>query len=178
MDKGEWATACHQAGHAVIAVLLKVGLRKEAVTIIPDQATGNMGCPTSRLAIIGNSLEMNASDRNRIRAEEKVQVLLAGEIAERRDNPGSVRHYHGESDRAGAINILSYFTAEQRELEAWLKLLQIRTENLLSNPDIWRAVERLATALIERWTIPGGEATEIINRAFRNESVSLLDQRG
>jgi hypothetical protein len=64
---------------------------------------------------------------------------------------------------------LSYVTANPRELEAWLKLLYIRTENMFSNPDVWRAVKLLAAELMQRKTILGKEATEIIVAGF-NES--------
>ncbi|MGP8173545.1 MAG: hypothetical protein ACLP7O_03240 [Terracidiphilus sp.] len=95
-----------------------------------------------------------------------MQSLLAGEIAQQRYNPRSVKHYHGASDYSAAIDILTYFTYNQRELEAWLKSLHIRTEDMLFNPNAWRAVERLAAELMHTRTIRGKEATEIIHEGF------------
>jgi len=99
-----------------------------------------------------------------------VQICYAGDIAERRYNARGVRHYHAESDRHSAIEVLSYVAGSPMEFEAWLKLLYIRTENLLSSPGTWRAVERLAAALVQRRAIPGKEAREIIEAGF-NESL-------
>src|SRR5450631_721052 len=120
------STAYHEAGHAIAACLLNIGLRRKGVTIVPDRAEGILGSSTSRRTI-GRDIEWDTSDRNRLRVERRVQTMLAGEITERRYAPRSVRHYHAESDRSNAINALSYFTADQKELEAWWKLLYIRT---------------------------------------------------
>jgi len=92
-------------------------------------------------------------------------MYLAGGIAQRRYCPQSVRKYHAENDRHDAIDVMIHL-AEGKELEAWLRLLYIRTENMLANPDVWRAVQRLAEALVERKTISGKEATEIIRAGF------------
>jgi hypothetical protein len=162
----KWSTAYHEAGHAVVGWRLGIGLRKMGVTIVPDKAVGTAGSCTSSRWATNKTVEWDDSDKNRIRTEKDIQSLLAGEIAQRRYSLCSVRCRHASSDRATAIDILTYFTAEQMELEAWVKLLHIRTVNLLSNPDIWRAVERLAAALMERRTIPGKEATEIIKLGF------------
>lgn len=162
--KALWSTAYHEAGHAVVGWRLGIGLRKKGVTIAPKKGE-YLGCCFAK-AGVGRDIEWNASDRNSIRAEKNVQSLLAGVIAQRRYNPRSVRGNPASSDHQAAIDTLSHFAAEQREVEAWLKLLHIRTGNMLANPDIWRAVERLASALMERRTIPGKEVTEIIREGF------------
>jgi hypothetical protein len=160
------ATAYHEAGHAVAAWRLGIALGRKGVTIVPDEAAGTGGSSAHR-GIIDPSIEYDTSDRNRIRAEKTVQSFLAGEVAQRRYNPRSVRNHHGYFDRHEAINTLSYFTNEEEELRAWLKLLRIRAECMFRNPDVWRAVERLGAALMERRTIGGKEATEIIHDGFK-----------
>jgi hypothetical protein len=163
-SKPLWSTAYHEAGHAVVGWRLRIGLRKKGVTIMPKKGEYT-GCCFSR-AGVGRDIEWDASDRNCMRAEKKVQSLLAGVIAQRRYNPRSVRGNPASSDFHAAVNILSCVSGGTKEIEAWLKLLHIRTENMLANPDIWRAVERLAAALMERRTIPGKEATEIIREGY------------
>jgi len=160
------ATAYHEAGHAVVNCHLKIALRREGVTIVPDKVAGTGGTSSHRKTI-SSTIEYDASDRNRIRAERYVQGLIAGEMAQRRYNPRSVRNEHGSSDRHEAIKVLSYFANNENELGPWFKLLRIRTENLLAVPDVWQAVERLAAALMERRTIPGKEATEIIYEGYK-----------
>jgi hypothetical protein len=171
MNRAIEATAYHEAGHAVASWRLGIAIGRTGVTIVPDQTAGSLGSSASR-QYVNRDIELDCSDRNRIRAERKVQVCLAGEVAQRRHDPRSVRRYHAKSDRRAAISLLTYFATERKELEAWFNLLHIRTENLLSNPDIWRAVERLAVALIERRTILGKDATEIIILGFGEQLYS------
>jgi hypothetical protein len=64
------------------------------------------------------------------------------------------------------MDILDHFTSGPAETSAYLQMLRIRKENMLSNPNLWRAVERLAATLMERRTIRGEEATQIIRDAF------------
>jgi hypothetical protein len=162
--KANLYVAYHEAGHAVACWRLGIGLRREGVTIARDETAGSAGSCVHR-QVVGRDIEGDASDRNRSKAEKLAQICLAGDIAARRHNPRGV--WRGaDSDHRDAIDTLTFLTATRKELEAWLKLLHIRTEQMLSNPDVWRAVERLATELIQRQTISGKEATEIIRNGF------------
>ncbi len=169
-----WPVAYHEAGHAVVGWHLGRGLRKEGVTIVPDEKAGTGGSCSSK-RVVGRDAEYDPSARNRLRAEIDVQALLAGEIAQRRYNPRSVRRYHAAGDRH-EMNDLFYRFIDKRfvdhnpEMDAWEKLLRIRTETLFADPDIWRAVERLAAALMERRTIPGEEATAILYAGWRERT--------
>ena len=165
IPKANLSTAYHEAGHAVAAWRLNIVLRRKGVTIVPDRERGSDGSTFHR-QVVSKNIEHDRSSRNVLKAERLAQLSLAGEIAQRRYSPRSVRSYHSKSDREKAIDTLSYFVADSRELEAWLKLLHIRTENMFSNPDVWRAVERLAAELMQRGTICRKEATEIIRHAY------------
>ena len=101
--------AYHEAGHAVAAWRLGIALRRAGVTIVPDRAKGNLGS-VSHVQFVNRNVPWRDSDRDRIRAEKLAQLSLAGEIAQRRFSPRSVRRYHGESDRMSAIDLLSPFT--------------------------------------------------------------------
>jgi hypothetical protein len=171
-DKALWSTAYHEAGHAVAGWRLGIGLRKKGVTIVPDEAAGTAGSCTSRWAS-NRTIEWDASDKKRIRVENDVQSLLAGMIAQRRYAPRRRWRRGAFGDSRVIDDLLTRFTYDQKEIDAWVKLLRIRTQNLLSNPDVWRAVERLAAALIERRTIPGPEATEIMREGFYERLYSL-----
>lgn len=116
------ATVDHEAGHAVVAWRVGIALRRNGVTIVPEQAAGIAGC-CFHVVTVRKDIEVDRSDRNRLRVERRVQVLLAGEIAQRRYNPRSVRTYHARSDLHSAVDLLSYFFFEQKELEALLKFL-------------------------------------------------------
>jgi hypothetical protein len=146
-----------------------IGLSRKGVTIVPDEAAATLGSASSRQCV-GGDIEWDKTGKNILRVMRMVQSLLAGEIAQRRYNPRSVRHYHGQSDREKAIALLSYLTPNPEEWDIWLKLCKIRAEQMLLDPNIWRAVERLAGELVQRQTIRGKEATEIIREGF-NESL-------
>jgi hypothetical protein len=158
----EATVAYHEAGHAVAAWRLRIPLHRTGVTIVPD---GEAAGTTSHHKVVGREIEWDVSDRTVLKAERFAQVCLAGGIAQRHYCPQSVRRYHTDSDHHNAIGVLINLAAG-RELEAWLKLLYIRTENMLANQDVWRAVQRLAEALVQRKTIRGKEATEIIRAGF------------
>src|SRR6202035_3810874 len=165
------ATAYHEAGHAVVSWCLGIGLLRKGITIVPDTAKGSLGSTHLRQGVTGGLLrqtiskssKLSAFDKSRIRAEKKAQSMLAGLIAQRRYSPGSVRYFGLDelSDRKQIDDLLTIFTSDQKEIDAWVKLLRIRTGNLLANPYVWLAVQALAAALMEQHTIPGKEATEI-----------------
>ena len=167
--------AYHEAGHAVAAWQLGIALRRNGVTIVPDGVEGNLGS-VSHVQFVNRNFQWRDSDRDRIRVEKLAQLSLAGEIAQRRFSPRSVRRYHAKSDRMNAIDLLSPLTVDIKELEAWLKLLHIRTENMLSNPDAWNAVKRLAAALVQKRTIRGKEAVETIREGFNERLYARYPQ--
>ena len=106
--KTRWATAYHEAGHAVVSWLLGIALRREGVTIVPDNAAGNSGSCATRWTS-RKTIEWDASERNRFRAEKDIQCLLAAEIAQWRYNPHSMRRYHSSSDRKQMDDLLTRF---------------------------------------------------------------------
>ena len=157
------ATAYHEAGHAVASWRLGVSLRRRGVTIIP---AGDALGSASHHQVVGRDIEWDGSDGNRLKVERYVQICLAGRIAQKKYDPRSVRRYHSRRDDQQAVDMLFRMTCSTREVEVWLKLLEIRTEGLFSNPDVWCAVQRLAEALIQRGKLSGRDATEVMRTGF------------
>jgi len=102
-----------------------------------------------------------------LRAERVVQVLLAGSEAQRRHKPSSVRRWHAKSDYCQAVNVLSNFAPDPRELQAYIRLLGIRVQLLFDAPKRWGCVEALATALLDRKSLSGQKAIDIIQATIR-----------
>jgi hypothetical protein len=98
-------------------------------------------------------------------------------VAQQRFKPSSVRSWHGSSDFQAAVCQISSFTASDREREAYLKLLRIRTEQTLARPGAWECVEALAAALLDRKTLSATEVTKIIQAAFARKRVPLLSSK-
>ena len=85
------ATAFHEAGHAVVA--WRRGLKVHSATIVPTKDYSGM----VRRGSLGVRLDIDGSNRARLRAESAIVVCLAGPAAQRRHNPRSWRAYMGVS---------------------------------------------------------------------------------
>src|SRR5690348_4312092 len=115
------ATAYHEAGHAVAAFDLGVKLGK--ISIIADAESAGRTFHRNLLAKL--QLDIDQSDRVRMKAEKDVLICLAGQAAQRRFNSRSVRKHHAYSDYRRAVQVLSYFANSRRALNAYMNLLQI-----------------------------------------------------
>ena len=140
-------TAYHEAGHAVMAVLL--GRPIEKVTISPAQlATGG-----SRLGAC--KIQKGQTKPTKDAVEDSVLILLAGMVAESRVT--------GRYNQAGAAQDLmmvkELLTAQRATTEnAFQKLAKRmvdKTEHLLSEPAARKAVKLVADELVENETISG-----------------------
>lgn len=158
------ATAYHEAGHAVAAWRLGVGLRKHALSIVPDG--DSLGRANHSNPLFGVDLEWDQSDRARLRAEKVAQICLAGGAAQRRFSARSYRHGHMKSDLHEAVDVLSYF-AQGEELEVYLRLIDVRARGMFNAPSLWRCVQALAGALFDRKRLSAGETRRIIEATVR-----------
>jgi hypothetical protein len=145
-----WATAYHEAGHAVAATAYGKGIRRQGATIVPD-LKGALGSVWMRKHIPGDpSVAYSLTGRMRLRIEEDIMVSLAGPIAQRCFRPSSVRSHHGRGDHEAAIDLLMYIVGDERELKAYWRLLMVRTENFVRLPFRWMQIEAIAKALMEK----------------------------
>lgn len=180
MDRkgSRWATAYHEAGHAVAAMQLGVGIGRRGVSIIPGEdfagfahvLKGFRGRPD--LDLITGAM--------RLKAENRVIVSFAGPAAQRRFRASSVRSYHGRSDRERAIDLLIFFASPTRELEAYLRWLHIRTENLVAGQAWWLMIEAVAEALMTHKRLTSEEVEAVVRKAlgWPEELLKKLDAIG
>lgn len=153
----ERATAFHEASHAVTAIELGIGLLKKGISTERDR--DSLGQCHTRKPFRGNS-ESDASDSQRIKAEKETMVLLAGYAGQRRFFPRS--HNGGWKDRQDAASLMCHFVGSERELDAYMKLLQIRTEQLLAMEHVESRIKAVAESLIKRRKLSGAEVEEIV----------------
>jgi hypothetical protein len=153
----EKATAYHEASHAVAAISLGIRLRKRGISIERDE--DSRGRAYVHKALRANS-ELKATDAQRVKAEKDVIVYLAGYEGQRIFCPRS-RGGYGR-DHQEAATLICHFAGTEREVDAYMKLLQIRTEQLLSMEHIQSKIKAVAKALIERKRLSAAEVETIV----------------
>jgi hypothetical protein len=167
-----WATAYHEAGHAVAAMAYGKGIRRQGATIAPNLKRGAAGTVYMLKHIPGDPSVGGAyrcdrqTGRMRLRIEEDVMVSLAEEAAQRCFRPLSVRSHHGRSDHEDATDLLRYIVGDDRELNAYFRWLMIRTENFVRLPFRWMQIEAIAKALMEKKTLGPGELRQVYTDAL------------
>lgn len=161
------ATAYHEAGHAVVAYDQRI--KVTTATIVPDSVNGTDGLVTHdpiRLESLKLDID-HIPPRVRDQMERQARIYFAGEIAQRKFNPRSLRFHHSHDDRRSAMNLISRLTSSDRELGAWLKLLRIQTEEIVYQDYRWAQVEAVANALMRRGTLAGGVIRSVIQQALQ-----------
>jgi hypothetical protein len=168
--------AYHEAGHAVVALLMGRPVHK--ITIAPEQKAREAGVAgyVKHAWATRASIEWDADGSNRWRVEKDVQVLLAGEIAQRRFAPRSIREDHGVSDRRSAMDLLSRVSGS-KTLPLYYKMLSIWTEDLLRLPFNWEVVRSLAETLLDERTMSRKRVRQWYRDYREDETKRLSSQR-
>jgi ATP-dependent Zn protease len=160
------STAYHEAAHAVVARCC--GIAVYSISIIPDHEENSAGHVATQNLMHNKHLDVETEPKNRMRMERMVIQILAGSIAEEMFNPEDFNHDNSESDYRGAVTLIEYFCGSQEEIEAYLKFLDIRTQNLLNDPYIWEQIEKLADILLEKKKLSAKEVREL----FKNKPLN------
>jgi hypothetical protein len=149
------AIAFHEAGHAVAC--FEEGIRIRDVSI--ESNVESDGRVTHR-SPLGVNLDLDSSHRSRLKVERRVRVCLAGPIAHRRFSKRSYRDFQGADDHKLASELLVKIVGSMEELEAYLNLLSIQADALVTLQ--WGQVKAVARALVDRRVLSGREVAEII----------------
>jgi hypothetical protein len=155
-DSFRWATAYHEAGHAIAAWCSGVKVRN--ATIIPTH--DYQGKVEHANVLRGINLDINNSARGDRRIKKLVVICLAGIEAQRRYNPRSIRSYHGSSDRSTAVTLALKANGSADSATAYLRWLNVVTGDLVAGS--WPQIERVAKELFAR----GALETEEIRTAI------------
>jgi ATP-dependent Zn protease len=183
-------SAHHEAAHAVVAVAL--GWTVGRVTIVPGAIEAGW-CEAGRCDVQGPEEHVVRSYRgaalktaaqveaevDRRLAKQHTVICSAGQVGEMMARasraPGDLERFVGEVHQAGTDLSVVYTWAGYRgdghvspEMDRRVDAVFMRAFRLLSSPPARRAVAALATALMERQTIAGPEAEEIIRKARRS----------
>lgn len=164
------SVAYHEAGHGVMCWLKN--LKINTLTIEPEEDVS--GRVTHSSPLNGMNIDYDCSDRARLRMEKLVVVCCAGPIAQRKFNPKGYRRIHGSGDYSTAVDLRSYFSGNDEEVEAYLKLLEVRTKNALNLPHNWGIVKSLAEILLEKKTLKRKEIRVVIQEAISRRQSNRL----
>lgn len=158
------ATAYHEAGHAVMAWILRVKVR--SATIAPDREAGIAGSVSHEKLLLGKCPETIDSDRQRIRAEKLIMVLLAGPIAQVLYNPRSFRRYHAGFDWNRVVRLSGMCTESVSTSERHIEYLEGRIKDHLRNPEKWKLVTKVADELLGNTTVDGARVAKLCRQQY------------
>ena len=150
------ATAVHEAGHAVMAILLGRSVQK--VTIAP----GKLQSGDMRLGIC--EMKKGRSKASKDAVEDDVLILLAGMVAEARFT-GQYCHSGAAQDLLAVKRILQNRAGNERQLARLQRRMLDKTEYLLDDPGNAQAVQSVAQELLQRTTISGRAVRHLFDQA-------------
>ena len=161
------ATAHHEAGHAFSD--WKFHFKIKQVTIVPGD--GSLGTATTKYFQFRRLESGRLDDGKQIgRYHDRIVTLLAGEEAQRRFDPKSIRKHHAAGDYDSVKEVLMRLHPDaEKECFYAFRYLRARTRNLISNPMNWRRIEDLAKALLERRTLSGEEVDDVLKASKREQ---------
>jgi ATP-dependent Zn protease len=154
------STAYHEAGHAIVT--WRLGRKVSRVSIVPGKGFLGMAGHVRFLskADLRNIEVGDIPPLTQRRMENQMVVLLAGQAAQRRYNPRSVRNYHSRDDRDLAFEVLGHLTGIPDTAGAYYRLMKLRARDIVSAN--WRAIDILAQELLQRRTLSAKELRAFI----------------
>lgn len=160
-------TAYHEAGHAIACHFLRIGYRY--VTIEPkEDAWGRVVHRPFPKSFQPDIIDVG-DNKLRLRIERLIMVSFAGQATELALKGGKATEniIYNTQDGKNAIDVALFLTEEEKELNAFLKWLWMRTFNWIKNPLYWLAVEELVKELLIKHKLSAREVKGIINNTIQ-----------
>jgi hypothetical protein len=150
------ATACHEAGHAVIAYVL--GYKPYSVTIVPTRdAAGHV---THANPLHEFQLDVDDSDEVRLHVENAITICFAGPIAQKRYNPRSWRKAHGQWDYDTIAELGLRVCGSGEQATAFIRWREIVARDMVQAH--WLRIALVAGQLLERECLSQADLDAII----------------
>ena len=131
------ATAHHEAGHVVAATAM--GIRFKHVT---TEATGDATGHVQYLRPMPHSIGQ---------MHKRGMVALAGDAAQRRFNPRSVRQHHASADWQAVADYARACSGSSAQADLLVRLWDVQAREFVQAR--WSSIERVAGALLELQTL-------------------------
>lgn len=155
-------TAYHEAGHAVMALMLDLG--PGDVTIKSDGQYAGIALDDGEFPRDEDAEALSIVAPEAFRMRHAV-AYYAGAHATRR--AGAVNWRDGaDQDYGGALQALDDVSPDRETVEALVRLSERRAEILVGH--YWPEIEALALALVERETVAGEEVRTIVAASLRS----------
>jgi hypothetical protein len=157
------ATAYHEAGHFVMAYLLRLwgwGQPQVRRVTIPRNGEVKGLCRSYRTPSFRP--DVDESPRTELRLQGEIMAFFAGTTAESRYRGCRTARGAGH-DRTIIADLVSRIAAGPDEERACLRWLSLRTERLVAAH--WPTVELVAQALLARGTLTGKQLVAVIREA-------------
>jgi hypothetical protein len=124
------------------------------------ERTGSCATPirSGEFVLILTTVHAPSGEPNRL-------ICLAGASAQRRFAPRSIRGWHSHGDYQKAVDISSHMCGSNKEENAYLRWLQVRSDNLVET--YWLEIDAVAKALLKHRTLNGEEIVRAITSAGR-----------
>lgn len=155
MEDDRILTAYHEAGHAVMALLMGRSLKK--VSIIPSQ--NRLGACT---------FQKGRTKQVQDKLEAEILVLLAGMVAESRKS-GRYNVQGASQDLRKVEKLAMTRSGNPRQAEKLIHKMLDKTQHLLSNKAAWSAIKVIASELIEHESLSGRAAQHHLSLAQNQE---------
>ncbi len=146
------ATAYHEAGHAVLALLLDRPV--QCVSILPDR--DHLG-----ICEFGKRVYRPSEDW----LEREILIALGGLAAEARFT--GIYAWDGAARDQQYVRRLSVQRAGERRAEKLERRMLAKAEHLLADAGSWRAVELIAAELLRQREISGRTVKHLFDRGRR-----------
>lgn len=137
-------TAYHEAGHAVMALLMGRSVQK--VSIIPSQ--NRLGSCT---------IQKGRTKKVQDKLEAEMLILLAGMAAEGRKS-GRYNVQGASQDLRGVEKLALARSGNAKQASKLIHRMLDKTQHLLSDKATWKAVKAIASELLEHESISGRAA--------------------
>lgn len=147
------ATAYHEAGHAVMAIIHERPVLK--VNILPSG---------ERLGICKFQKGVQRPSDDWL--ESEILIALAGLAAEARHT--GVYDEHGAGRDLQSVRKLALMRTSERSVERFEQRMLSKAENIFSDDQVWNAVERIAQELLKHGILSGRAVRHHYEEATRD----------
>jgi hypothetical protein len=151
------STAYHEAGHAVMAVHLKVPFALVSIDKDNDSAGQTYWSRSKR---VNPELHFPLPHWMRAMIECHAIALLAGDAAERRFRPR--RRFAGHSDKRDAYELLAFLDEGPRALELRERLARVLAKHYVD--DLWDEIRAVARALMKYKKLKAAKVEAIVSQ--------------